>query len=254
MSRPAIELQGVCKHYGKAEIIRNLSVRVMAGERLALVGPNGAGKSTLFDLISGRAKNDAGQILVNGRSIAGMSPFKIRRLGLARSFQAANIFHRMSVYDNVRCALLWPLGYRYGFWQRLNGLPDVRMQAALLLEKIGLQKRHAMLAGQLTYAEQKALELALTIAGGAEIILLDEPTAGMSRAEADVMAQLIRELTTDKTLLMVEHDMSVVFGLADRVAVLVNGEMIALDTPENVRSNARVQQAYLGPNLGKGTA
>jgi branched-chain amino acid transport system ATP-binding protein len=141
---------------------------------------------------------------------------------------------------------MWSLGYKYSFWQRLNGLKDAQEKAENVMEKIGLKRRRDRAAGLLTYAEQRALEIGITIAGGADVILLDEPTAGMSRSESDAAVELIRNVTEGKTLLMVEHDMSVVFGLADKIAVLVYGEVIACDTPSNIRTNAKVQEAYLG--------
>jgi branched-chain amino acid transport system ATP-binding protein len=242
----AVAVRDVRKSFGRSEIIRGCSVDIRKGERLALIGPNGAGKSTMFNLISGRFPITSGDILLNGESITGLRPFEINRRGLSRSFQITNIFHRLSVYENLRCAVLWSLGYKYSFWHRLNGLKDVHERAEAVLEQIGMKRRRDVLAGLLTYAEQRALEIGITIAGGADVILLDEPTAGMSRSESDAAVELIRKVTVGKTLVMVEHDMSVVFGLADRIAVLVYGEIAACDTPEAIRSNARVQEAYLG--------
>jgi branched-chain amino acid transport system ATP-binding protein len=242
----ALELIDVRKTFGKSEIIRGASLSIPSGERWALIGPNGAGKSTLFNLISGRFPLSGGRIALNGRDIGRMKPHQIYRLGLARSFQISNLFGNLSVYDNLRCAVLWSLGYRYSFWQRLNGLRDAHERAEQVLEQIGLQRLRHTKASELTYAAQRALEIGLTIAGGADVILLDEPTAGMSRSESDAAVGLIRKVTVGKTLLMVEHDMSVVFGLADKIAVLVYGEVIACDTPANIRSNAAVQAAYLG--------
>ena len=242
----ALELRDVRKHFGKTSVINGVSLRVEAGERLTLIGPNGAGKSTLFNIASGLVPADAGEILLHGEAIAGMRPFEINRRGLSRSFQVSNIFHRLSVHENLRCALLWPLGYRHSFWQRLNGLRDVSERADAVLEQIGLQRRRQVLAGELSYAEQRALEIGITIAGGAEVILLDEPTAGMSRAESEATVALIRTVTVGKTLLMVEHDMGVAFGLSDRIAVLVDGRIVACDVPQAVRADATVQEAYLG--------
>jgi branched-chain amino acid transport system ATP-binding protein len=246
MSAYSVELKEVRKSFGKSEIIRGATLQVPKGERYAIIGPNGAGKSTLFNLISGRFGVSSGDILLNGRSILGMKPFEINRSGLSRSFQITNIFHRLSVYENLRCAVLWSLGYKYSFWHRLNGLRDAHERAEAVLEQIGLRRRRSTMAGLLTYAEQRALEIGVTIAGGADVILLDEPTAGMSRSESDNAVELIRRVTVGKTLLMVEHDMSVVFGLADKIAVVVYGEVIACDTPANIRGNAKVQEAYLG--------
>jgi branched-chain amino acid transport system ATP-binding protein len=246
MTIPALELKDVHKRFGSAEIIRGASLSVQQGERCAVIGPNGAGKSTLFNLVSGRFGLSSGDILLKGSSISGLQPFDINRRGLSRSFQISNLFDKLSVYDNLRCAVLWSLGYKYSFWQRLNGLRDAHQRAEEVLEQIGLQRQRKVLAGVLTYAEQRALEIGITIAGGADVILLDEPTAGMSRSESDAAVELIRKVTVGKSLVMVEHDMSVVFGLADKIAVLVYGEVIACDTPANIRSNAAVQAAYLG--------
>ncbi|WP_136420441.1 ABC transporter ATP-binding protein [Herbaspirillum sp. ST 5-3] len=246
MNALALELKDVRKSFGKSEIIRGANLKVPKGERFAIIGPNGAGKSTLFNLISGRFPLSSGDVLLNGESIVGLRPFEINRRGLSRSFQITNIFHHLSVYENLRCAVLWSLGYKYSFWHRLNGLKDAHERAEQVLEQIGLKRRRDSLAGLLTYAEQRALEIGITIAGGAEVILLDEPTAGMSRSETDAAVELIRKVTVGKTLLMVEHDMSVVFGLADKIAVVVYGEVIACDTPTNIRANQKVQEAYLG--------
>ena len=244
--RPALELRGLRKQFGQTEIIRGIDLSVAKGERLAVIGPNGAGKSTLFNLISGRFAPTRGQVLLNGQDVTGLPPFEINRRGLSRSFQITNIFHRLSVYENLRCAVLWSLGYRYSFWHKLNALRDARERAEEVMEAIGLGWRRHVPAGMLTYAEQRALEIGITIAGGADVILLDEPTAGMSRSESDAAVELIARVTEGRTLLMVEHDMSVVFGLADRIAVVVYGQVLACDTPAAIRGNAAVRDAYLG--------
>ena len=246
---PALELRDVRKSFGKTEIIRGASLSVNAGERVAIIGPNGAGKSTLFNLISGRFGSSSGDILLNGRKIDGLEPFEINRLGLARSFQVSNLFTRLSVFENIRCAVLWSLGYKYSFWRFLADLRDANDRTEEVLEMIKLDRRRDVLAMNLTYAEQRALEIGITIAGGAQVILLDEPTAGMSKSETRRFVSLIREITVGKTLLTVEHDMGVVFGLADKIAVLVYGQVIAFDTPDAVRANAKVQEAYLGSVL-----
>ncbi|MEY5099831.1 MAG: hypothetical protein RJA36_2550 [Pseudomonadota bacterium] len=243
---PALEIQGLGKRFGRTEVLRDLSLAVRPGERVAVIGPNGAGKSTLFNLISGRDRPSAGTVRLKGRRIDGLRPWEISRLGLARSFQISNLFPRLSTFDNLRCALLWSLGYRYSLWRRLSRLRDANERAEELLERLRLQQQRDVQAGQLSYAEQRALEIGITVAGGADVVLLDEPTAGMSRSETAHFVELIRMLTSGKTLLMVEHDMGVVFGLADRIAVLAQGELIAFDTPAAVRADARVQQAYLG--------
>jgi len=251
---PALELVDVHKSFGKTAIIRGCSLRVRPGERVAIIGPNGAGKSTLFNLISGRFACSRGEIRLHGQRIDGLKPFEINRRGLSRSFQVSNLFTRLSVFENLRCALLWSMGQRYAFWRFLADLREVNDRAEEVLAMIKLDKRRDQLAMNLTYAEQRALEIGLTIAGGASVILLDEPTAGMSQSETRRFIQLIREVTQGKTLLTVEHDMGVVFGLADKIAVLVYGEVLAFDVPEAVRANPRVQEAYLGSVLADAQA
>jgi branched-chain amino acid transport system ATP-binding protein len=242
----ALELKDVRKNFGKTEIIRGVDLAVEAGERIAVIGPNGAGKSTLFNLISGRFGPSSGDILLNGQRIQNKTPYEINRMGLSRSFQITNIFPKLSVFENLRCAVLWSLGYKYTFVKFLSGLKDANERTDQLLDMIHLDKKRDVLAMNLTYAEQRALEIGVTIAGGADVILLDEPTAGMSKSETTRFIQLIKEVTVGKTLLTVEHDMGVVFGLADKIAVVVYGEVIAFDTPELVRANPKVQEAYLG--------
>lgn len=243
---PALELRDLRKSFGKTEIIRGVNLSVQAGERVAIIGPNGAGKSTLFNLISGRFGPSSGDMLLHGQRINGLKPFEINRLGLSRSFQITNIFPNLSVFENLRCSVLWSLGYKYTFLKFLSGLTDANDRAQQLMEMIKLDKKRDVLAVNLTYAEQRALEIGITIGGGASVILLDEPTAGMSKSETSRFIALIKEVTEGKTLLTVEHDMGVVFGLADKIAVVVYGEVIAFDTPDAVRANAAVQEAYLG--------
>jgi branched-chain amino acid transport system ATP-binding protein len=249
-STPALRLRDVDKSFGATPVIRGVSLDIARGQRHAIIGPNGAGKSTLFNLISGRIAPTHGSISLDGEEIAGRRPFDINRRGLARSFQVTNIFPRLSVFENLRCSVFWSLGHRYCFWRNADTLADAREHALRTLEQIGLAARRDVPAGVLTYAEQRALEIGITIAGGARVILLDEPTSGMSRGEADLAVALIRRISEGRTLLIVEHDMSVVFGLADQISVLVYGKILATDTPERIRDNAAVQAAYLGAASG----
>ena len=242
----ALELSDVRKSFGATKIINGVNLAVERGERHAIIGPNGAGKSTLFHLISGRFPLTSGQINLHGENITNDEPFNINRKGLSRSFQVTNIFPKLSVYENIRCSVLWSQGYKYSFWHRVSKLEPVRERAEQILSDINMQHRRDTLAGVLSYAEQRALEIGVTIAGGANVILLDEPTAGMSHSETDQAVALIRKVSTDKTLVVVEHDMGVVFNLADRISVLVYGEIIATGAPAEIRANARVQEAYLG--------
>jgi len=178
--------------------------------------------------------------------VDGLPPHKINRMGLSRSFQITSIFHRLSVFENLRCALLWSMGYRYSFWTPLWMQRSLNERTDAMLEELNLTSRRDTLAGLLSYADQRALEIGMTIAGGASVILLDEPTAGMSNTETDNAVELIRRVSAGKTLVMVEHDMKVVFGLADVISVLVYGQIIASGPPQAVRANAAVQEAYLG--------
>lgn len=241
-----LSLKDVRKNFGATEIIRGVSLDIIEGEKHAIIGPNGAGKSTLFHLISGRYNVTAGSIEFRGGEIQNKPPYEIARLGLARSFQVTNIFPRMNVFENVRCALFWSEGFGYSFWHLLGKQTALNEKAMQVLEQIGLSNKALFPAGELAYAQQRALELGIAIASGAELIMLDEPVAGMSHSEAENAVELIRKITDGKTLIMVEHDMNIVFDLADRISVLVYGEIIATDTPENIRANTKVQEAYLG--------
>jgi branched-chain amino acid transport system ATP-binding protein len=242
----ALSVKGLTKSFGRMEIIRGVDLEVRQGERHALIGPNGAGKSTLFHLISGRYRPTSGSIRFKGQEIGGLRPYEIYRRGLARSFQVTNIFPRMSVYENVRCGALWAKGYEYCFWRQVENMEDVNLLTEEILERINLAHRFDMPASLLTYAEQRALEIGITLAGGGDLIMLDEPTAGMSAGETEQTVKLIRQVTEGKTLIIVEHDMRVVFDLADRISVLVYGEVIATDSPAAIRANKAVQEAYLG--------
>ena len=242
----ALALRQVTKNFGLTEIIRGVDLEIDAGERHAIIGPNGAGKSTLFHLISGRHAVTDGRVYLHGDDITGRAPYEIARLGLSRSFQVTNIFPKLSVFENVRSAMLWNRGYRYSFWHLIDRQHGLNDAVDAVLSEIGLDRRRDVPAGILAYAEQRALEIAITVASGADVIMLDEPTAGMSRAETAEMVALIRRVTEGRTLVMVEHDMGVVFDLADRISVLVYGRIIATGPPDEIRANADVREAYLG--------
>ena len=244
-----LQFTGLHARFGATEVIRGADLSVAEGERHAIIGPNGAGKSTLFRLAGGEIAPDAGRILLGGRDITGRPVHEVARMGLARSFQVSSLFPALTVFENLRCATLWPLGHRHAFWKPLAAQRDAREQAGAMMERIGLAARRDVAAGELSYAEQRALELGIAVVGGASTLLLDEPTAGMSRAETEAAVRLIRELSAGCTLLMVEHDMEVVFELADRVSVLAAGRFIATGSPAEVRADAQVQEAYLGSGL-----
>jgi branched-chain amino acid transport system ATP-binding protein len=250
MTDAILQLQGLRKAFGATEIICGVDLAIVPGERHALIGPNGAGKSTLFHLISGNLAPSAGQILFQGRPIGGLSPALINRRGLARSFQITNIFPKLSVFENLRLAVMQRHGVQYTFWRRVDRLPGVREQTDELLERVRLTARRDTLAGELSYSEQRSLEIAMTLACDPQLILLDEPMAGMSHEETDHTVALIREVTQGRTLMIVEHDMDVVFALADRISVLVYGRVIATGTPAAIRNDAGVREAYLGEEAG----
>ena len=245
----ALELIGLRKSFGPTEIIRGVDLQIKKGELHAIIGPNGAGKSTLYNLISGMYKVNDGSIILNGNDITNKEPYEINRMGLSRSFQVTNIFPKMSVFENVRNGFLYHSGCKYSFWRFVNRRKDVTERANEILQRIGLENKHDVPVMLLPYADQRALEIGITIAGGADVILLDEPTSGMSRSETERTVELIRSISKDKTVVVVEHDMGVVFDLAQRISVLVYGKIIATDAPDNIRNNPEVQEAYLGKEV-----
>lgn len=242
----SLTLDGVTKSFGELSIIRDVNLQVRAGERHALIGPNGAGKSTLFNLISGRLSLTSGTILLDQAMISGKPPETINRAGLSRSFQISNIFAHMTVFENVRIAVMRQHGLRLGMFTRVQSMTSVNRETDELVHHVGLAHRAGASADSLTYSEQRALEIGLTLATRPSVVLLDEPTAGMSREETAETVDLIRRTTEGLTLLVVEHDMTVVFGLSDRISVLVNGNILATGTPAEVKANNAVRTAYLG--------
>lgn len=239
-------LKNVKKNFGSSEIIRNANLNVKKGEIHSLIGPNGAGKSTLYNLISGVYNLTSGTIEYNKKTISGLESHQIYRLGLARSFQITNIFHKLSVFENIRCSLLWSKNFGYSVFQFLDNKKLLTEKTNEILEMISLQHCAKEPAGLLSYADQRSLEIGITIAGEPETIMLDEPTAGMSKSETDRAVNLINEISKNRTLLIVEHDMGVVFDLSNTISVLVYGEIICSDKPENVKNNKEVKKAYLG--------
>ena len=241
-----LELKNVKKQFGPTEIIRGVNLNIKKGEIHSLIGPNGAGKSTLYNLISGVYGLTSGTIRFNNKNIENLPSYEIFRLGLSRSFQITNIFPKMSVFENVRCGLLWNMNYKYSILKILDNNQDLNDKTNAILEQISLSNYSKEPAGLLSYADQRALEIGITIAGGAETILLDEPTAGMSKSETERATNLIRNIAKNRTVLIVEHDMGVVFDLSDTISVLVYGEVICSDKPDNVKTNKAVKEAYLG--------
>lgn len=248
-SEPVLELRRVMKSFGETKIIRGVDLVVKCGQRHALIGPNGAGKSTLFNLISGHYVPTSGEILLNGTSIGGLPPHVINRRGLSRSFQITNLFPRMTVAENLRISIMGRHGHRLTLFRSIRGLDAVNAETDALIDKLRLGKRRDHLAGDLGYSEQRVLEIGMALAANPSVLILDEPTAGMSREETAYIVDLIQRVTEGRTLLVVEHDMSVVFALADQISVLVYGEVIASGDPAAVRADKKVQQAYLGEEV-----
>ena len=242
----ALQVSGLEKAFGPTKIIRGVELTVAKGERHAVIGPNGAGKSTLFHLISGRIPSDGGTIRLHGRDITGLPPHAIFNMGLARSFQVTSLFPHLSVFENLRAGAMRAEGCGHAFWRALDGFGALRHRTEEVLALLGLERRRNVMAGALAYADQRALEIGVTIAGGAETILLDEPTAGMSRAETERAVMLIRRVSEGRTLVMIEHDLGVVFDLADTISVLAEGRVIASGPPDAVRGDPLVRTAYLG--------
>ncbi len=234
------------KDFGSQKIINGISLSIGRGSRHAILGPNGAGKTTLFNLLSGFHKATSGEIIFKGNDITGLSPYRINRLGIARSFQITNVFPKLSVFENVRAVLMSKHKIRFNFLRNIRKWGNLEQETDAILEQIGLREKKEVQAGFLSYGEQRALEVGLTIASDPEVILLDEPTAGMSIDETRQAIKLIDKVTQGKTLLIIEHDMEVVFTLADVITVIYYGTVVATGSPEEIRANQKVREAYLG--------
>jgi branched-chain amino acid transport system ATP-binding protein len=241
-----LEVHGLSKSFGGFRAVSEVDLAVAEGEIAAVIGPNGAGKSTLFNLITGHLQPTAGRVLVDKRDVTGVAPYKICSMGLGRSFQRTNIFPKLSVLENVQAAFLAHRGQGPNFWSRSNRL--CRGEAVALLASIGLAEQTRTVAGTLSYGNQKQLELGIALASDPKILLLDEPTAGMSASETHETIALIERIARERrlTLLFTEHDMAVVFSIAQRIAVMHQGRVIAHGDPAAVRADAQVRRVYLG--------
>ena len=244
--RDILELKGIYKDFEGLQVLFDVNLGIHERERHAIIGPNGAGKSTLFNLITGKYHPSRGRIFLKGEAITGANPFKLNRMGMARSFQITNIFRTMTVFENVRNAILSKNRIRYNIFSTLSKMDEINRQTEKVLHEIGLLERKDNIAGELSYGQQRALEIGLAIATNPEIILLDEPTAGMSSEETREAVKLIQRVTEGKTLIIVEHDMEVVFNIADRISVLYYGKVLACGLPWEIRNDQRVKDAYLG--------
>jgi len=243
---PLLEVTDLFKDFSGLKVLFGIDLKLEQGDRHAIIGPNGAGKSTLFNVITGKYVPSRGKITFKGHDITGLPPHKIARLGLARSFQVTNIFRAMTVFENIRNAVLSRNGKRHAIFPSLPKMRAISDETERILDQIGLLDRKDELAGELAHGHQRALEIGMTIAMDPDLILLDEPTAGMSAKESRESVSLIEKVTEGKTLLIVEHDMDVVFSIANGITVIYYGQVLASGSPEAIRNDQRVKDAYLG--------
>jgi branched-chain amino acid transport system ATP-binding protein len=241
-----LEVRGLSKSFAGFRAVAEVTLAVPAGQIAAVIGPNGAGKSTLFNLITGHLRPTAGQVLLDGRDITGVSPHRICGMGMGRSFQRTNIFPKLTVFENVQAALLAHRGSGRNFWSRSEAL--CREESWKLLASIGLANQAQAIAGTMSYGNQKQLELGIALASEPKILLLDEPTAGMSAGETHDAIALLARIARERglTLLFTEHDMAVVFSIAQKIAVMHQGRIIADGSAADVRADAEVRRVYLG--------
>ncbi len=244
-----LTLRGISKYFGHLAVIHDVDLEIVKGERHALIGPNGAGKSTLFNLITGHYKPSGGIIQFKDKRIDKLAPYAIIRMGIARSFQIIDIFRDMTVYENIRIAVVAKHRLSLNFTSRLSSLASIREETETVLSRFNLSAFRDEPAGTLGYSQQRALEVGLAVALDPELLLLDEPGAGLSPDETRDIVKLVKEVTAGRTLLIVEHDMDVVFDLADRISVLNYGTILATGTPDEIRGNEVVKEVYLGDLL-----
>lgn len=241
-----LDIRRLTKRFGSLTAVDNLSLDVQAGERRSVIGPNGAGKTTLFHIVSGRFRPDEGEILFRDTVISGLQPHKIARLGMARSFQITNIFGELTVLENVRLAIQARDTQTGSGPRRRSDIADTTARAMDLLGRLGLSSHSEALAGTLSYGDQRRIEIGLTLAMEPSLVLLDEPTAGMSRGEAQEIVELLETIPRDVTIILIEHDIDIVFKLSDRITVMTAGQVLADGTPSQIERNERVQEAYFG--------
>lgn len=244
-----LQVEGISKAFGGVKAVQNVSFNLEAGELLALIGPNGAGKSTSFNMVGGQLVPDSGRVLLNGKPITGLPPRAIWRLGVGRTFQIAQTFASLTVAENVQMALLSADRKIFSWWPRAAA--HRRSDALALLAQVNMDAQADRPCSELAYGDVKRVELAMALAHNPQLLLMDEPTAGMAPGERVALMQLTRQIARERKMgvLFTEHSMDVVFGQADRVAVLVRGQLLAEGTPQSIRADERVQQAYLGTGL-----
>ena len=242
---PILEVTGVSRYFGKFQALHNITTKFYPGELTAIIGPNGAGKSTFFNVISGGIPASHGEVKFDGRDITHMAQHDYARAGIAKSFQITNVFKHLSAHENVRVALQMRTS-RYQIFRPRAGYAALRERADDLLDYVGLNDSRNKLAGDLAHGQQRSLEVAMALACEPRLLLMDEPTAGMSPQETGVMMQLIAQMASERTVILVEHKMKLVMGLCKRLLVLHHGELLAEGSPDEIRSNAEVKRVYLG--------
>jgi branched-chain amino acid transport system ATP-binding protein len=244
-----LRTDALTRSFGSLCAVDHVSIEVRRGELRSIIGPNGAGKTTLFRLVSGETAPSSGRIWFDGRDITGLPQHAVVRLGVAKSYQITNVFPHLTVLENVRVAAQGP-ARAFDFWSRAARLGAIRDRAAAILESVGLRKKGELPAAALSHGEKRHLEIGIALASDPQLLLLDEPTAGMSPEETDETMVLIRELAAGRTVLLVEHKMKVVMNVSDRITVLHQGQVLADGTPQEIRASERVQQTYLGAVTG----
>ena len=241
-----LHIQNIHKDFSGLRVLTGVEFKVTEKERHAVIGPNGAGKTTLFNIISGKFKPSSGAILFKGKDISGKPPHVLNRHGLARSFQITNVFQELTVFNNVLAGVRSRYGLRYNFFKQPNRNREICEKVEAIIDKVGLTDVKDLPASSLSYGQQRAMEIGVTLSSEPELILLDEPTAGMTREETERAIKMIDQVTAGRTLIIIEHDMEVVFSLADTISVLHYGTILVSDTPEKIRNDQRVKDAYLG--------
>jgi len=241
-----LETKGLYHDFSGLEVLFNVNLQVEEGERHAVIGPNGAGKTTLFNVITGTYRPSQGQVFFKGKEVTGAKPHELIRLGVGRSFQITSTFNRLTTFQNIRLAILSKKGIRFHMFRKVDKMQDITKETEEVLKRINLDKERDVPAGVLSYGKHRSLEISLALATDPDLIMLDEPTAGMSRDETHYAVELIRRLTEGKTVVIIEHDMDVVFSLADRITVLHYGQVLATGPPAEIRQNQAVKDAYLG--------
>lgn len=242
---PILEVRNASRHFGKFRALSNVSVSFKSHELTAIIGPNGAGKSTFFNVISGGLAPTSGQVLFEGRDISDIAAHEFARIGIAKSFQITNVFKELSAHENVRVALQMQIT-KFELWRSRASYKSLIEEADVLLDRVGLLNERSKCAADLAHGQQRSLEVAMALACHPKLLLMDEPTAGMSPEETKVMMDLIKELAQERTVILVEHKMKMVMGLCNRLIVLHHGELLAEGTPEQIRNNAEVKRVYLG--------